>query len=79
MVEARIKTTKALILTFAGAISLILLVLGLYNLVEFTDSVAFCGVLCHDVMYPEYTTYQASSHSGSHALNAMSAQAPITW
>lgn len=63
MVEARIKRTKALVLVFAGAISLILLVLGLYNLVEFTDSVAFCGVLCHDVMYPEYTAYQASDHS----------------
>jgi len=30
---------------------------------EFTDSTAFCGRLCHQVMYPEYTTYQASPHS----------------
>jgi nitrate/TMAO reductase-like tetraheme cytochrome c subunit len=63
MAEPKVRRMKALFLMFAGAISLILLVLGLYNLVEFSDSVAFCGELCHDVMYPEYTTYQASSHS----------------
>jgi hypothetical protein len=63
MAEPKVRRMKAIFLIFAGAISLILLVLGLYNLIEFTDSVAFCGELCHDVMYPEYTTYQASSHS----------------
>lgn len=63
MAEPKVRRMKALFLVFAGAISLILLVLGLYNLVQFTDSVAFCGELCHTVMYPEYTAYQASSHS----------------
>jgi len=48
---------------FAGATGIILLVIGGYQLVEFTDSTAFCGRLCHRVMYPEYTTYQASPHS----------------
>lgn len=47
----------------AGAIGIILLVIGGFQLVEFTDSTAFCGRLCHDVMYPEYTTHQASPHS----------------
>ncbi len=47
----------------AGAIGIILLVMGGYQLVEFTDSTAFCGRLCHDVMYPEYTAHQASPHS----------------
>lgn len=54
---------KLLFLMFAGAIGIILLVIGGYQLVEFTDSTAFCGRLCHDVMYPEYTAYQASPHS----------------
>ena len=40
-----------------------LLVIGGYQLIEFTDSTAFCGRLCHEVMYPEYTAYQASPHS----------------
>jgi len=54
---------KLLFLMFAGAIGIMLLVFGGYQLMEFTDSTAFCGRLCHDVMYPEYTTYQASPHS----------------
>ncbi len=54
---------KLLFLMFAGAIGIMLLVIGGYQLVEFTDTTAFCGRLCHEVMYPEYTTYQASPHS----------------
>jgi len=47
----------------AGAIGIVLLVMGGYQLIEFMDSTAFCGRLCHEVMYPEYTAYQASPHS----------------
>ena len=54
---------KLLFLMFAGAIGIILLVMGGYQLVEFMDSTAFCGRLCHGVMYPEYTTHQDSPHS----------------
>ncbi len=54
---------RFLFLMFAGAIGIVLLVFGGYQLVEFTDSTAFCGRLCHEVMYPEYTAYQASPHS----------------
>ncbi len=54
---------KLLFLMFAGATGIILLVIGGYQLVEFMDSTSFCGRLCHEVMYPEYTTYQASPHS----------------
>ena len=54
---------KLLFLMFAGAIGIILLVIGGYQLMEFTDSDAFCGRLCHEVMYPEYTAYQASPHA----------------
>ncbi|MFH1169676.1 MAG: NapC/NirT family cytochrome c [Chloroflexota bacterium] len=54
---------KLLFLMFTGAASIILLVIGGYQLMEFTDSTDFCGRLCHTVMYPEYTAYQASPHS----------------
>ncbi len=54
---------KLLFLMSAGAIGIILLVIGGYQLVQFTDSTAFCGQLCHKVMYPEFTAYQASPHS----------------
>ena len=54
---------KLLFLMIAGAIGIMFLVIGVYQLVEFSDSTAFCGRLCHTVMYPEYTVYQASPHS----------------
>ncbi|MFC2059774.1 NapC/NirT family cytochrome c [Chloroflexota bacterium] len=54
---------KLIFLMFAGAVGIMLLVMGGYQLIEFMDSTAFCGRLCHQVMYPEYTAYQASPHS----------------
>src|SRR5438067_1353452 len=36
---------------------------GSYKAYEFTDSVQFCGQLCHSVMNPEYTAYQLSPHA----------------
>lgn len=40
-------------------------VLGLigYEGYHFTDSPYFCGVVCHQVMAPEYTVYQRSPHA----------------
>jgi hypothetical protein len=34
-----------------------------YRAYHFTDSVEFCGLLCHTVMQPEYVTYQHSPHA----------------
>jgi nitrate/TMAO reductase-like tetraheme cytochrome c subunit len=36
---------------------------GSYRAYEFTDSVQFCGQLCHSVMKPEYVAYQQSPHA----------------
>ncbi|HLK31879.1 MAG TPA: NapC/NirT family cytochrome c [Terriglobales bacterium] len=36
---------------------------GSYRAYEFTDSVQFCGQLCHTIMSPEYTTYLNSPHA----------------
>ncbi len=47
----------------AGVVEVFLLTLGGLELLEFTDSPAFCGALCHQVMEPEYTTHQASPHA----------------
>ena len=54
---------KLMFLMLSGAAGIIFLVIGGYKLMEFTDSTDFCGRLCHQVMYPEYTVYQASPHS----------------
>jgi len=34
-----------------------------YRAYQFTDSVTFCGAVCHAPMNPEYTAYQDSPHS----------------
>ena len=49
-------------LSFVVIFSLISAV-GSYQAYEFTDSVQFCGQLCHTVMHPEFTAYQASPHA----------------
>ncbi len=54
---------KLLFLMFAGGVSILLLSLGGYQLLQFSDSATFCGLLCHTPMHPEYTVYTASPHS----------------
>lgn len=56
------RSTVAFVLSFVVAFSLISAV-GSYKAYEFTDSVQFCGQLCHTVMHPEFTAYQASPHA----------------
>jgi nitrate/TMAO reductase-like tetraheme cytochrome c subunit len=47
-----------------GSIVLLFLsVFGSYQAYEATESVAFCGTLCHTPMLPEYTTYENSPHA----------------
>lgn len=49
-----------------SVITLVLLVataMGSYQAFHFTESVRFCGELCHKVMEPEYVAYQHSSHA----------------
>ena len=36
---------------------------GTYQAYEFTESVTFCGQVCHSVMAPEFTAYQYSPHA----------------
>ena len=45
--------------------SLCAIVLGAvaYNAFVFTESVTFCGRICHTIMQPEYTAYQYSPHA----------------
>src|SRR5579862_4261934 len=48
----------AFVIVFVG-----LRVVGSYKAYTFTDSVSFCGQLCHSVMAPEFTAYQQSPHA----------------
>ena len=51
-------------------------VVGSYKAYEFTDSVQFCGQLCHSVMAPEFIAYQHRRMQGLLAWIATSAPAP---
>ncbi|MCA9402475.1 MAG: NapC/NirT family cytochrome c [Candidatus Omnitrophica bacterium] len=44
-------------------ILLIMTAIGTYKAYQYTESVAFCGLMCHDVMKPEHTTYINSPHA----------------
>ncbi|MCU7523085.1 MAG: cytochrome C [Ignavibacteria bacterium] len=45
------------------ALFLLLSAIGSYGAFNFTESVEFCGTICHTVMKPEYTAYQHSPHA----------------
>jgi len=56
---------RSTIAIFISAVVLfvILSAVGSYRGYEYTDSVQFCGQLCHTVMHPEFTAHQASPHA----------------
>ncbi len=58
--RTRSKLLVLIVLTFAF---LFVSAFGSYRAYEYTDSVAFCGELCHSVMAPEFTAYKASPHA----------------
>jgi len=58
-----VATRNASMIFVFGTIFLIIISsVGSYEAFHITESVEFCGKLCHNVMEPEYTTYQGSSH-----------------
>src|SRR3974390_198811 len=56
------RSTVAFVLSFVVIFAMMSAV-GSYKAYEFTDSVQFCGQLCHSVMGPEFTAYQQSAHA----------------
>ncbi|HUX96490.1 MAG TPA: NapC/NirT family cytochrome c [Bacteroidales bacterium] len=51
------------IFTIATIIILFLSTLGSFEAFHITESVEFCGTLCHEVMEPEHIAYQHSPHA----------------
>jgi hypothetical protein len=52
-----------LIFTISTIIILFLSTLGSFKAFHMTESVEFCGTLCHEVMEPEHTAYLKSPHA----------------
>ncbi len=58
-----VATRNASIIFILGTVFLLIISsIGSYEAFHYTESVEFCGKLCHKVMEPEYTTYHGSSH-----------------
>lgn len=58
------KKRNAFMIFSAGtALFLLASSVGSYEAFHFTESVEFCGTICHSVMNPEYTAYQNSPHA----------------
>jgi hypothetical protein len=56
-------TRNAIIVFSVGTLLLLILsAVGSYEAFHYTESVEFCGKVCHQVMEPEYVAYQESSH-----------------
>lgn len=52
-----------MIFSVGTVIFLLLTAVGSYEAFHYTESVEFCGTLCHKVMKPEYVAYQNSPHA----------------
>jgi len=58
------RTRNAVMIFGIGSIFFLLLsAVGSYEAFHYTESVEFCGTLCHEVMKPEYVAYHNSSHA----------------
>ena len=58
------KQRRSFMIFFVGTVLLLFFTaFGSFKAYEYTDSVEFCGTICHNVMNPEYTAYKNSPHS----------------
>ncbi|HVS33062.1 MAG TPA: NapC/NirT family cytochrome c [Thermoanaerobaculia bacterium] len=61
----RIFMVTAIALTVFVMVSIV----GSYKAYHYTDSDAFCGTMCHQIMHPQYTAYSASPHARVGCVN----------
>jgi hypothetical protein len=54
---------KFFLFTSGTFVFLIVTAMGSYRSYHFTESVEFCGEVCHTVMEPEYVTYRLGAHA----------------
>jgi hypothetical protein len=65
VVDLNIKRHRMILSIFNTAVFgiIILIAVSSYKAYHFTETVSFCGTLCHHVMKPEYTAYERSPHA----------------
>ena len=58
------KQRRLIVLFGSGALGFLLLsAFGSYQTYHYSESVQFCGQVCHEAMNPEFVTYQRGSHA----------------
>lgn len=62
--QPRIRRNLVLVVT-CGVTFILLASVAAYRSYHFSESVAFCGTVCHEVMKPEYTAFKQSPHANS--------------
>jgi hypothetical protein len=69
---------RRLVLGFSALTLVILLlsILGGYRAYEYTESVEFCGKLCHSVMEPEHVAFLDSPHARVHCVDCHVGEGP---
>jgi nitrate/TMAO reductase-like tetraheme cytochrome c subunit len=65
VIDLNDRTQRSAVISFSTFLIVFVIVssAGSYKAYEFTESVAFCGQLCHTVMNPEFTAYSLSPHA----------------
>ncbi|MGE5313300.1 MAG: cytochrome c3 family protein [Acidobacteriota bacterium] len=65
VIDLNTERNRNAFIIFASGTTLFLLLsaIGSYQAFTFTESVEFCGTICHGVMKPEYTAYRNSPHA----------------
>jgi nitrate/TMAO reductase-like tetraheme cytochrome c subunit len=53
----------ALVVAVLTIVNVIIVGLAAFRGIEYMDSVTFCGQTCHEVMQPEFASYQAGPHA----------------
>jgi nitrate/TMAO reductase-like tetraheme cytochrome c subunit len=53
----------ALVVAILTIVNVLIVSLAAFRGIEYMDSVSFCGQTCHEVMQPEYASYQAGPHA----------------
>lgn len=60
------RTVRRLAILWAGvSVFLVVSAVATYHTFHFTESVEFCGTICHEVMKPEYVAFKESPHANT--------------
>ena len=59
----------ALLITALTAVNIVIVLLAGYGSLHWMESPTFCGQVCHTPMHPQFTAWQAASHSRVACVN----------